>query len=230
RPSHPDLLVWLAHEFIENGWSIKHLHRLILSSDTYRQSSRIDKAAQAADGDCRLLWRFPRRRLEAEAIRDSMLYVSGQLNLQMGGPGFNFFKTRGGLSGFPPVEEFKSNELRRMIYAHKIRMEPVPVFGAFDCPDAGQAKPKRSRSTTAIQALNLFNSRFVADQAEAFAARVKSETKDSIDQQIDRAFLLITGRLPTDVERAASVSAIAEHGLAVLCRVLFNSNEFLFLP
>ncbi len=125
--------------------------------------------------DDRWLWRFPSRRLEAEAIRDGMLFLSGELNDQMGGPGFNFFKSRGGLTGFPPVEKFGPNELRRMIYAHKIRMEPTPVFGAFDCPDAGQPLPKRSQSTTAIQSLNLFNSPFVIDRAGKFADRVKME-------------------------------------------------------
>ena len=142
-PSHPELLDWLASEFIADGWSIKDLHRRILLSETYRQSNAIDPDSQRIDNDCRLLWRFPSRRLEGEAIRDSLLAVNGQLNLEMGGPGFDFFKTRGGLSGFPPVDQFGPAQLRRMIYSHKIRMEPVPVFGAFDCPDAGQAMPQR---------------------------------------------------------------------------------------
>ena len=120
-------------------------------SKTYQQSATINQQAQQTDTACKLLWRFPSRRLESEAIRDCMLSVSGNLNLKMGGPGFNFFKTRGGLSGFPPLKQFGPNEFRRMIYAHKIRMEPVPVFGAFDCPDAGQPMPKRSQSTTAFR-------------------------------------------------------------------------------
>ncbi|MBL6764395.1 MAG: DUF1553 domain-containing protein [Verrucomicrobiae bacterium] len=230
RPSHPELLDWLADEFIRSGWSVKHIHRLILLSDTYRQSHRINPEARAVDADNRLLWRFPSRRLEAEAIRDSLLMVSGELNLRMGGPGFSFFKSRGGLSGFPPLPQFTANEKRRMIYQHKIRMEPVPVFGAFDCPDAGQPMPQRKESTTAIQALNLFNSPFVNDTAVAFARRVTTEAGPDPGHQITRAFQLALGRPPDPSESAAAKSAVAEHGLPTLCRVLFNSNEFLFLP
>jgi hypothetical protein len=172
KPSHPELLDWLAAEFIRSGWSIKHMHRLILNSATYQQSSLINSKAADIDRDNTLLWRFTSRRMESESVRDCLLSVSGELNLQMGGPGFSFFKTRGGLDGFPPLEEFTPNEMRRMIYSHKVRMEQVPVFGAFDCPDAGQSMPRRGRSTTAIQALNLFNSPFVNDRAEKFAARI----------------------------------------------------------
>ncbi|MCA9044660.1 MAG: DUF1553 domain-containing protein, partial [Planctomycetaceae bacterium] len=158
------------------------------------------------------------------------LAVSGQLNLTMYGSGFNFFKTRGGLSGFPPVEEFSPNEMRRMIYAHKVRMESVPVFGAFDCPDAGQSMPKRSQSTTAIQALNLFNSDFVLQQSEALAARVQEETPNDVKAQVQRTFRLTLGRAPSSSELATSTQVVEEYDLATLCRVLFNSNEFLFIP
>ncbi len=233
KPSHPQLLDWLAAEFIRSGWSVKHLHRLILLSDTYRQSNRIDAGAAKVDAGCRLLWRFPSRRLEAEAIRDSILAVSGMLNLEaMGDRGFDFFKKRGGLDGYPPLETFPADGLRRMIYAHKVRMERVPVFGAFDCPDAGQATPIRSRSTTAIQALNLFNSPFVNQQAEAFAARVtrKLGENSEVKSRVEHAYRLAFGRLPRATEAARSEAAVRDHGLATLCRVLFNSNEFLFLP
>ncbi|HUG66694.1 MAG TPA: DUF1549 domain-containing protein, partial [Pirellulaceae bacterium] len=118
RPSHPELLDWLASEFIRSGWSIKHIHRLVLSSKTYRQSHRIDPRSATIDRDNQWLWRFASRRLEGEAIRDSMLAVSGELNLKTGGPGFDFFKSRGGLSGFPPVDDFGAEQMRRMIYSH----------------------------------------------------------------------------------------------------------------
>ncbi len=229
-PTHPELLDWLAGELIESGWSLKKLHRLILSSASYQQSAAMNSRAHGVDADCRLLWRFPSRRLEAEAIRDSILFVSGQLNLEMGGPGFDFFKSRGGLSGFPPVESFDHDALRRMIYAHKVRMETVPLFGAFDCPDAGQPMPKRSQSTTAIQALNLFNSPFIAEQSLRFAERVKSQSGNSIESQIELVFMNALGRKPTDVEAVATLQVAREHGLDVVCRVIFNSNEFLFLP
>ncbi|MEZ5942799.1 MAG: DUF1553 domain-containing protein [Planctomycetaceae bacterium] len=229
-PSHPLLLDWLATQFIQSGWSVKHIHRLILNSRTYQQSSAVNAIAAQKDADCRLLWRFPSHRIEAETIRDSMLAVSGQLNLTMYGSGFNFFKTRGGLSGFPPVEEFSPNEMRRMIYAHKVRMESVPVFGAFDCPDAGQSMPKRSQSTTAIQALNLFNSDFVLQQAAALAARVQQESSSDAEAQVQRTFRLTLGRAPSSSELATSAEVVKEYDLATLCRVLFNSNEFLFIP
>ncbi len=215
---------------MEHAWSIKHIHRLILSSQIYQQAAAWNTAAAEVDRDNRLLWRFPSRRLEGEVLRDSVLAISGELNLQMGGPGFNFFQTRGGLSGYPPVEKFTSNEMRRMIYQHKVRMESVPVFGAFDCPDAGQSMPKRSRSTTAIQALNLFNSPFLLERAEKFAERVKGERPTSPIEQMDRAFALVLGRGATKTEQGAAVQTVEVHGLATLCRVLFNSNEFLFLP
>lgn len=230
KPTHPELLEWLASEFIAGGWSIKKLHRLILTSATYQRSTKIDPVAQAIDGDARLLWRFPSRRLEAEAIRDSMLAVNGNLNLKTGGPGFNFFKTRGGLTGFPPVEEFGPEEMRRMIYAHRIRMEPAPIFGAFDCPDAGQPTPVRSQSTTAIQALNLFNSPFVIDQAKALAVRARKEAGKDVSAQVDRCWLLTLGRKPSETESAAAQQAARDYGLDTVCRALFNSNEFLFLP
>ena len=234
-PSHPELLDWLAAEFIRSGWSVHQLHTVIMSSRAYQQATsqsadegRADPAV--IDADNRLLWKFPTRRLEAEAIRDSVLAVCGELNPQMGGPGFNFFTSRGGLSGFPPVEKFTAAEKRRMIYAHRIRMEPIPIFGAFDCPDAGLPAPRRSQSTTAIQALNLFNSGFMLDQAQVFARRVEREHPDSPGDQIRRAFRLALGRLPSELEYEASSQTAASHGLQTVCRALLNSSEFLFLP
>lgn len=228
-PANPELLDWLARTFIDNGWSIKTLHRLILTSATYQQSSQINDAAAQIDGDCRLLWRFPSRRLEAEAIRDSVLAVSGKLNLQTGGPGFRFFKTRGGLSGFPPIEKFEAAQLRRMVYSHRVRMEPVPIFGAFDCPDAGQPTPRRSQSTTAIQALNLFNSPFMLEQSAALADRIQRKTDDT-DSQIEYVWNLTVGRNPTATELAICRTTLQQHGLTTVCRAIFNSNEFLFMP
>jgi hypothetical protein len=172
----------------------------------------------------------PSRRLEAEVIRDSILAVSGQLDLKMYGVGFNLFDQRGGLSGFNPVESPSGEGLRRMIYAHKVRREPEAVFGAFDCPDAGQSTAVRRESTTPIQALNLFNSRFTLGQADAFASRVQREAGADPDAQVRRAFQLALQRDPEPEELAEISAVVAEHGLAVLGRALFNSNEFLFLP
>lgn len=239
-PTHPELLDWLASEFIRSGWSIKHMHRLIVLSKTYRQRSQQisnflsglngAKNPAAIDSDVRLLWRYPSRRLEAEAIRDSMLAVSGLLNLQMYGRGFDLYDKRGGLSGFLPVERLTPENQRRMIYAHKVRRETEAVFGAFDCPDAGQSAALRRMSTTPIQALNLFNSPFTLAVSEAFSRRILHEVGDSHQRQIERAFQLTFNRDPTPVERQEIEPIVREHGLVMLCRVLFNSNEFLFIP
>ncbi len=230
KPSHPELLDWLAQEFVLSGWSIKHMHRLIVLSATYRQSTQHNSLAGAKDAEVRLLWRYPTRRIEAETIRDSMLAVTGQLNLQVGGRGFNLFNQRGGLSGFTPVESFTESGLRRMIYAHKVRRERDAVFGAFDCPDAGQSTAIRSESTTPIQALNLFNSQFTIDQSVAFASRIESEAGDDLTQQIQRAYLIALNREPINNELSDALPVVREHGLKILCRALFNSNEFLFFP
>ena len=265
KPSHPELLDYLAEEFIRSGWSVKALHRRITLSATYRQSSRYDAAAAARDADMRLLWRYPPRRLEAEAIRDSMLFVAGRLDLKIGGSGFNLFDKRGGLSGFTPVQSFSGDGLRRMIYAHKVRREREAVFGAFDCPDAGQSTARRRESNTPIQALNLFNSKFTLEQAEAMSKRIEKDVEESAKnsagfgplapaqstatsttapgerdrvrgnqneapQSLTRAYLLALGREPTPDELADAAAVVREFGLATLCRALFNSNEFLFIP
>ncbi len=229
-PSHPELLDWLTTEFIRSGFSVKRMHRLIVLSATYRQSSEPSEIVAAKDADVRFLWKFPSRRLEAESIRDSILVVSGRLSLKMGGPGYDLFDKRGGLSGFKPVESFSGDGLRRMIYAHKVRRERDAVFGAFDCPDAGQSTARRRESTTPIQALNLFNSRFTFEQADAFATRVKAEAGDDIARQVRRAYRLAFARDPSSAEAADAEAVAAKYGVAALGRALFNCNEFLFLP
>ena len=230
RPSHSGLLDWLAREFIANGGSAKHLHRLIVLSSTYRQSSSHRKEAAALDADARLLWRYPARRLDSEPIRDAMLTVSGELNRQRGGRGFDLFDQRGGLSGFKPVESFSAEGLRRMIYSHKVRREPESVFGAFDCPDAGQSTSRRRESTTPIQALNLWNSRFTLERSSAFARRVRQEAGARPQNQVQRAFLLALSRPATPAEEHEALEALRGQDLEVLCRALLNSNEFLFIP
>ncbi len=235
KPTHPELLDWLAAEFIRSGWSVKHMHRLIVMSAAYRRTGfpvRSDELENSfrTDSESRFLWRFPSRRLEAESIRDSMLAVSGLLSVKMYGRGFNLFDKRGGLSGFNPVETLTSDNQRRMIYAHKVRREPEAVFGAFDCPDAGQSTAMRRASTTPIQALNLFNSRFTIDTANAFATRVKKEAGVDVARQIARAYQLALSRAPTTDDLREAEPVVRQNGLAVLCRALFNSNEFIFAP
>jgi len=226
-PTHPELLDWLAADFVEHGWSLKRLHRQITESRTFRQDSRPRADALAIDADSRYLWRFPPLRLEAETIRDTILSVSGNLNLQMGGKGFDFFDQRGGLSDYTSLQKFTEEGNRRMIYAHKVRMQAVDIFAAFDCPDAGQMKPARTRSITPIQSLGLFNSPFANTQAALFAGRVREEAGTDAGAQVDRAFELAFSRLPEPAEREKLRSLAEKHGLEQVCRVLCNTSEFI---
>lgn len=228
RPSHPQLLDWLASEFIARGWSVKQMQRLIVLSATYRQGTRGNEAAQLVDAGDRLLWRFPPRRLEAEAVRDSILAVSGQLDLREGGPGFDLFEPNGNyVKVYTAKTKFAAGDFRRMIYQAKPRVELDPLFGAFDCPDAGQSAPRRTSSTTPLQALNLLNSEFVVEQAGAFAERLKREAVGGVDSQVTRAFELALGRPPGPEEAAAAAQLVQLHGLAVFCRALYNASEFI---
>ena len=233
-PSHPELLDWLAAELAAHGWSLKSLHRSIVLSATYRQGHAARAEGLAKDSGDRLLWRYPSRRLEAEGIRDSMLAVSGLLDPSMGGRGFDLFRSRGGLDGFTPVETFSGEGLKRMIYAHKVRMEKESVFGAFDCPDAGQTRARRRQSTTPIQALHLLNSPFTVQVAEAFAARVDRETTtgdgDRLERQAALAVRIALGREPTQEERSDAMALIRDHSLMALCRLLLNTGDFVTIP
>lgn len=228
-PSHPDLLDWLAMELISSGWSLKHVHRLILQSATYQQASRPNAEGLSKDGGTRLLWRYPPHRLEAEPIRDSMLTVSGVLDLRRGGPGFSAFEVEAeNVRHYHPKKTFGPEDWRRMVYMTKVRMEKDAVFGLLDCPDSATSVAKRSRSTTPLQALNLFNSEFVLQQADLFSERLLRES-DSVPDQIDRAYQLCYGRQPSEQEVSAAQEFIHVNELAAFCRALLNSNEFLFL-
>lgn len=230
-PTHPELLDWLTSHFIQSGWSIKQLHRLIVLSGTYRQSSRIIEGdGLKIDAEVRTLWRYPSRRLDAEVLRDAMLAISGQLNLKMHGSGFDLFDKRGGLTGFKPIESYRGEGLRRMIYAHKVRREREAVFGAFDCPDAGQSTARRRESTTPLQSLNLFNSTFTLEQASAMARRIEMMTDDNIPNQIRHAYRLALSREPHPDEFSAAQPVVQLHGLQPLCRALLNCNEGIFIP
>ena len=228
-PSHPQLLDWLAAEFIESGWSIKHIHRLILTSKTWRQDSRPRPDALAQDSSCQLLWRFPPRRLEAEAIRDSVLAISGKLRLESGGPGFSAFKVGNEhVRHYFPKTTYGPDDWRRMVYMTRVRKEVESVFGLFDCPDGNQVTPKRTRSTTPLQALNLLNSTFVLQQAEFLAKRLEAES-DGPERLIERSYSLCFGRAPTQREMNLATQMLVQLGLIQYCRVLLNSNEFVFV-
>lgn len=227
-PTHPELLDWLSVEFRRSGWSLKQMHRLIVLSAAYRQAGDYNPSAAELDADDRLLWRFPPQRLMGEVIRDSILAINGNLNLEMGGPGFSLFDQRGGLSGYSPIESFSDAGLRRMIYSHRVRRERDAVFGAFDCPDFGQSTSRRRESTTSIQALNLFNSRFLIEQSGDLADRLRDETSVPAEQ-VSALYLRMLLREPEPQELAEATAFVERHGLQSLCRVLFNSNEFLFI-
>jgi hypothetical protein len=230
RPTHPELLDWLADEFVRGGWSVKHVQRLMLLSATFRQSSAPRADALAADAGGRFLWRYTPRRLEAEAIRDSMLAVSGTLDLTPGGPGFYLMDVvEENVMHYFPKEKFAPAEFRRMVYQFRIRQTTDCVFGSFDCPDGGSVTPKRSRSNTPLQALNLFNSGFTVQQAELLAARLVRECGEDPAAQAGRAFQLFYSRDPDEAEREASVAMIRSHGLVSFTRAMFNTSEFLFV-
>ncbi len=231
KPTHAELLDWMASELVANGWSLKKLQRQILTSATWRQSSAPRDEALKVDAGSRLLWRFPPRRLEAEGIRDSILAVSGNLDRTAGGPSFFLHDVdRENVYHYHPKEKFGPAETRRMVYAFKVRMEQDGIFGSFDCPDGSLVMPKRSVSTTPLQALNLFNSRFVLDQSETFAARLRKEAGADEGAQVQRAWQLAFNRPPNRTETREAVAFAKAEGLPALCRAVLNANEFLFIP
>ncbi len=230
-PTHPQLLDWLASELIRSQWSIKHIQHLILMSSTYQQSGEPRPDALAADAATELWWRFPPRRLEAEPIRDCILAVTDTLNPQMYGPGFNAFDVQlENVRHYFPRSAWGPAEWRRMIYQTRVRLEREAVFGVFDCPDAAASVPRRSRSTTPLQALNLFNSSFMLQQAELFAQRLRNDFGQHPVDQVTGAFQLCFGRNPDPRELADSTELIQTHNLQAFCRALLNSNEFVFIP
>ena len=229
-PTHPELLDWLASEFVAHGWSVKHLHRLIVNSETYRQSSESREKGVAVDVSSRWLWRYPPRRLEAEPIRDAILAVSGKLDLRAGGPGFSFFEPNDNyVRVYAPRREWPAETFRRMVYGTVVRQRPDGVFGSFDCPDGGQIAPKRSRSTTPLQAFNLLNSGFIMQQAEFFAARLEKEAGRDESAQVQRAFALAFQRQPDRQEQDTGAQLIREQGAKIFCRALFNTSEFIYV-
>jgi mono/diheme cytochrome c family protein len=231
-PSHPKLLDWLAVEFRDSGGSFKHLHRLIVTSATYRQSStRSDKLAKT-DTNNRFLWRMNRRRLEAEELRDAILATSGALHKKMGGPGFYLFaleKTEHSphyeYHKFDPADP-KSH--RRSVYRFIVRSQPDPFMTTLDCADSSQSTPKRGETLTALQALSLLNNKFTLHMASRFATRLEKESK-TLQGRINLAHQLTTGRPPTATEMATLEKYAQQHGLPNLCRVLFNLSEFSYL-
>ncbi len=227
RPSHPELLDWLAIELKQADWRLKPIHRRIMLSQTYRQSSSYRAEAAKLDGDSRLLWRFPPRRLSAEEIRDTTLAVAGELDTQMGGLGFRLFRyVQDNVATYHPLDTHGPETYRRSIYHHNARAMQIDLMSEFDSPDCAFSTPRRSSTTTPLQALTLMNHSFTSDMAAAFATRVERKSDDRKDQ-IAEAFMLAFLRAPSPEESAAASDLIDAHGTKALCRALLNSNEFI---
>ncbi len=228
RLSHPELLDWLAGKLIENDYRLKPMHRLIVMSSAYRQTSRFDERAIQVDAGNRLLWRKSPQRLEAEVLRDSILQVSGKLNLKRGGPGFEdvSITPNNGTTYYEPLDREDDNLNRRTVYRFWPRGGRSALLDTFDCPDPSATAPRRSVTTTPLQALSLLNNAFVLRMAGHFAARVQREAGDEPAKQVERAYQLVFSREPDDEERQLAVDLVAKHGAAALARALFNSNEF----
>lgn len=230
-PTHPELLDWLAVDFRDNGQSFKRLHKLIVTSATYRQSSQHNEAAAAVDSDNRYLWRMNRRRLEAEEIRDAMLAVSGRLDKKMGGPGYYLFVLERAEHS-PHYEYHKFNpddpaSHRRSIYRFIVRSQPDPYMTTLDCADSSQSTPQRNETLTSLQALSLLNNGFSLTMSKHFASTLAAH--ETVEDQVTAAFHRISGRNPT-ADELSDLSAYAKtHGLANLCRVLFNLSEFVYV-
>lgn len=243
-PSHPELLDWLASDFMSHGWRIKRLHRLIMTSQVYLLSSQAHAEGLAKDPANKWLWRFPMRRLAAEEVRDAMLAVSGQLNRAIGGPSVYpkipaailAGQSRPG-EGWPTSPKDQAN--RRSVYVHVKRSLQVPILAAHDQADTDSSCPVRYVTTVPTQALGLLNGEFTHDLALAFADRLRQECPGRLEEQVSRGIRLTTGRNPQPKEVQQDIhfiqSLIAQHGLderTALARyalLLLNTNEFFYV-
>jgi hypothetical protein len=252
-PTHPDLLEWLTGEFLRAGWSLKHLHRLILNSAAYRQGNAPDEASAALDPDNRLLWRRRPRRLESEILRDAMLAAAGTLNPAMFGPGFKppipaeAMQARNVTDPYPRDAKDTPGTRRRSLYMFHKRVVQYPLMLAFDAPDAQVSCGRRMNTTVAPQALALLNDPFVRLRASELALRIQTGPGGT-DEAVQRAFHLCFGREPAPAELAESRAFIAAQtdarlrrdgnlapesaaqlALTDFCQTLFGLNEFLYI-
>jgi hypothetical protein len=236
RPTHPELVDWLAHRFVEEGWSIKAMHRLMLTSATYRQAADNPGADGSKDPDNKLLWRFERRRLAAEEIRDGILSISGRLNPARGGPSVfpplpadlaDFARYgRGGAMMWEPNES-EADARRRSIYTFQRRSMPLPMMASFDAPVFSESCERRSSTVTPLQALNMMNGDLVHQESAHLARLAEAQGGADRPRQVEAIFQMVLSRKPTAEERERFTKFSG--GLDGLCRVLLNSNEFLYL-
>jgi hypothetical protein len=241
RPSNKDLLDWLATEFVEKGWSIKAMDKLILMSSVYRQSAAPDPKREAIDPDDRLYWRMNRKRMQGEMIRDSILSASGLFNPKMGGRPvripieqevYDTIFTEHERDGLWPLDPDVTEQYRRSIYLYNKRGMRLPLLSAFDQPDAITSCPVRPVSTHPLQALSLFNSPLMQEQSKAFAKRLQADCKSGGQScEINRAWRLTLSRPPQPTELALAKKFLAGGGsVAEMCLALFNRNEFVYVP
>lgn len=229
-PSHPALLDWLAGKLLHDQWRIKPLHKTIMMSRAYQQSSQYRAEAARADGDARMLWRFPPRRLSAEEIRDTMLFVSNKLDSRLGGPGFRLYDyLRDNVATYVPLDVHAEDTYRRAVYHQNARAARTDLMSDFDAPDCAFSTPRRAITTTPLQALTSLNHSFTLDVAKALAERAVSEAKDDRASRIKRLFLVCFGRLPEQDELVECGQIVQQHGLAALCRVLLNTSELIYV-
>ena len=230
KPTHPKLLDWLAVWFRDNGASIKDLHRLILNSETYKQVSDHHIENAEIDISNQYLWRQNRRRLDAESLRDTVLFVSGKMNFKMGGPSFkDFVIEKPQHSPHYQYHKYDPDDVlthRRSVYRFIVRSQPQPFMDTFDCADPSQLVDKRGETTTALQALALLNNHFMVKMSQRFAENI---TKKNASDPVRLAFQMALSRVPSDEELRLLNSYEKKHGLAATCRIIFNLNEFSFI-
>jgi len=237
RPSHPELLDWLAARFISEGWSMKAMHRLMMNSQLYQLASDDNMADVAIDPENRYFWRMPRERVEAEIIRDAIMAVAGTIDAKIGGPNILPYIAPDIVQGSShrvwagkPDED--PSTWRRSLYVFSKRSIRYPLFEAYDQPNLINTCDRRNRSTIAPQALMMMNNNFVITQAKQFAARLRKDAGEDAAAQVDRAFLLALGRTPTASEKTESIEYVkgGPQRLVEFCQAMFNLNEFVYRP
>ena len=234
EPTHPALLDWLAVEFMDRGWSVKEMHRLLMTSEAYQMASaREDADSLAADPENRLLWNYRPQRLEAEVVRDAIMTVSGGIDLTVGGPPVFPYVPEDILAaqanGFWDNQPDGPDVWRRSVYVYRRRSLGFPFFDTFDLPDQNQTAAARNVSTVATQALTLMNNEFVLRQARLFAERLERAAPGDVDRQIDLAYRIALTRPPAADEAQLARDLVSSQSLVDLTHVMLNLNEFLYL-
>ncbi len=237
-PTHPELLDWLASELVSNNWSLKKLHRIIMLSDAYKRSSAFNAGNAEIDADNHFLWRMNRQRVDAETLRDSVLAVSGELNLKMGGRPVIPPLTKEEEAGLWARNQWPesldpSERRRRSVYLYVKRSFPLPMLSTFDAPETSVSCSRRDNTTVAPQALTLINGEFMVERARDFANRLRKEYEDQPERWVEGAWKLAYGRRPAGQEKQMALAALQKdstsEGLVRLCLVILNTNEFLYI-